>query len=213
MASPIQRSTSQKRCLSSKTEVALLPTRRAIDYQAFETPYTLVFDLDDTLAHSKDDDGNFFDERPGLRDLLQLIHGKSENVIWTCGMRVYASRFVKGITYTVKQSVYPTFAHVLYRDRRWYSEENPVKPLRLLGRDYRHVLIVENNEAAVLAEDIPRAVIVPDYHGGPHDDGIPFLCELINGLYQSDGEDVESVLARSPLLRKSKKGYYYLRTI
>ena len=174
-----------------------------------QTPYTVVFDLDETLAFARDPDGICFEARPHLDPLLRLLHGVSENVIWTCGMRCYASGFVHGIK-SLEASSRPVIDHVIYRDRRWYTDAGR-KPLTRLGRDLQHVLLIENNEHSVLSKDRKRCVMVPDYRGGQYDSSILVLMELLSGLFQQR-RSVAEYLRNSPLLRE-RGGYYYLKCI
>eukprot|EP00760_Papus_ankaliazontas_P004413 PhM_4_TR11871/c0_g1_i1/m.69520/K15731/CTDSP; carboxy-terminal domain RNA polymerase II polypeptide A small phosphatase len=199
--------------LPKTQERPLLPTLRVHEKRMLPTPYTFVFDLDETLACARDEDGNAFDKRPYLLDLLRLLHGQAENAIWTCGMRCYASKFVKSIQHT-QHSVIPTFRHVLYRDNRWFDEENPKKPLSRLGRCIDNVLLVENNAASIVPGDECRVVLVEDFLGSSGDSVLPVLVELLRGLLETKGESVPSYLSRSPLIKKSPTtGFLHLKNL
>ncbi|KAG9448170.1 hypothetical protein H6P81_014298 [Aristolochia fimbriata] len=121
---------------------------------------TVFLDLDETLIHSKSDppperydfvvrptiDGevlNFYVlKRPGVDELLEEIGKNFEIVVFTAGLREYASLVLdildsKGL-----------ISHRLYRDSCKQKEGKFVKDLSELGRDLKKVVIVDDNPNA-----------------------------------------------------------------
>lgn len=118
---------------------------------------TVFLDLDETLVHSKADppperydfvvkpriDGEamtfYVLKRPGVDDLLESLAAKYEVVVFTAGLREYASLVLDRLD---RKRV---IAHRLYRDSCKEVEGRLVKDLSDLGRDLRRVVIVDDN--------------------------------------------------------------------
>lgn len=114
----------------------------------------VVLDLDETLIHSRD---TTLFTRPGLIELLRLLKGKCELIVWTAGTRDYALDVIKVIDtcYAIQ--------HCIYRHPMWWSGEyGNCKDLRLLGRPMDRVLLVDNTPEVFRAN--PRnSILVPDF--------------------------------------------------
>ncbi|WCJ27264.1 Haloacid dehalogenase-like hydrolase (HAD) superfamily protein [Euphorbia peplus] len=118
---------------------------------------TVFLDLDETLVHSKADpspqvfdfvvrpviDGevmNFYVlKRPGLQEFLESMAEKFELVVFTAGLREYASLVLdiideKGL-----------ISHRLYRDSCKAVDGKYIKDLSEMGRDLKRVAIVDDN--------------------------------------------------------------------
>ncbi|PON95812.1 Dullard phosphatase domain [Trema orientale] len=118
---------------------------------------TVFLDLDETLVHSKADppperfdfvvrpriDGevlNFYVlKRPGVDELLESLGARYEVVVFTAGLKEYASLVLDRLD---RKSV---IAHRLYRDSCKEVDGRLVKDLSGLGRDLRRVVIVDDN--------------------------------------------------------------------
>ncbi|XP_043699205.1 carboxy-terminal domain RNA polymerase II polypeptide A small phosphatase 2-like [Telopea speciosissima] len=121
---------------------------------------TVFLDLDETLIHSKPDppperydfvvrpriEGEFIDfyvlKRPGVEELLDAIGEKFEIVVFTAGIKEYAS--------LVLDKIDPKglISHRLYRDSCKEMEGKFVKDLSEMGRDLSRVVIVDDNPNA-----------------------------------------------------------------
>ncbi|XP_062094550.1 uncharacterized protein LOC133800568 [Humulus lupulus] len=118
---------------------------------------TIFLDLDETLVHSKADppperfdfvvrpriDGevlNFYVlKRPGVDELLESLGAKFEVVVFTAGLKEYASLVLDRLD---RKRV---IAHRLYRDSCKEVDGRLVKDLSDLGRDLRRAVIVDDN--------------------------------------------------------------------
>lgn len=118
---------------------------------------TVFLDLDETLVHSQAGpppekfdfvirpriDGIELDfyvlKRPGVDEFLEKLGDKYEVVVFTAGLREYASLVLDRLD---RKRV---ISHRLYRDSCKEVEGKFVKDLSGLGRDLRRVVIVDDN--------------------------------------------------------------------
>ncbi|XP_062016953.1 uncharacterized protein LOC133733325 [Rosa rugosa] len=118
---------------------------------------TIVLDLDETMVHSQAGsppekydfvvrpriDGMVLDfyvlKRPGVDELLEKLGEKYEVVVFTAGLREYASLVLDRLD--GKRVI----SHRLYRDSCKEVDGKFVKDLSGLGRDLRRVVIVDDN--------------------------------------------------------------------
>eukprot|EP00742_Colponemidia_sp_Colp-10_P015951 GILJ01018245.1.p1 GENE.GILJ01018245.1~~GILJ01018245.1.p1 ORF type:complete len:682 (+),score=137.48 GILJ01018245.1:47-2047(+) len=115
--------------------------------------YTIVLDLDETVVYARD--GPLY-ARAHLRELLLCMHAYAEVVVWTAGEREYAKAVLEEI------NVDHVIQHLIYRHKKWFDEDDYTKDLRMLGRDMRYVLIVENTPDCVRQNPM-NGIIVEDY--------------------------------------------------
>ncbi|OMO65459.1 NLI interacting factor [Corchorus olitorius] len=125
-----------------------------------ETKKTIFLDLDETLVHSSPDpppkmydfvvrpkiDGqvmNFYvRKRPGVDFFLEEISKKYEVVVFTAGLKQYASQVLD------KLDPKGLISYRLYRDSCKEMEGKYVKDLSEMGRDLGKVVIVDDNPNA-----------------------------------------------------------------
>eukprot|EP01063_Lacrimia_lanifica_P021340 TRINITY_DN28640_c0_g1_i1.p1 TRINITY_DN28640_c0_g1~~TRINITY_DN28640_c0_g1_i1.p1 ORF type:complete len:258 (+),score=93.86 TRINITY_DN28640_c0_g1_i1:121-894(+) len=120
----------------------------------------IVLDLDETLIYARD--GPLY-ARPGLDELLEVLHEKFEPVVWTAGVRAYAQAVVRNID---KKNV---IRHCVYRHRKWFSGcAGYNKDLTLLGRDMDKLLILENTPDCVRGNET-NGIVVTDYEADDYD--------------------------------------------
>ncbi|XP_065878997.1 uncharacterized protein [Euphorbia lathyris] len=118
---------------------------------------TVFLDLDETLVHSKADpppqlfdfivrpviDGevmNFYVlKRPGVDAFLEAMAAKYELVVFTAGLREYASLVLD------KLDLKGLISHRLYRDSCRAVDGKYVKDLSEMGRELKRVAIVDDN--------------------------------------------------------------------
>ncbi|KAJ9135985.1 hypothetical protein P3X46_033102 [Hevea brasiliensis] len=121
------------------------------------TKRTVFLDLDETLVHSKADpppqvfdfivrpniDGEFMNfyvlKRPGVDAFLEALAAKYELVVFTAGLKEYASLVL------TKLDVKGLISHRLYRDSCKEIDGKFVKDLSEVGRDLNRVVIVDDN--------------------------------------------------------------------
>eukprot|EP01062_Namystynia_karyoxenos_P039614 TRINITY_DN287_c0_g3_i1.p1 TRINITY_DN287_c0_g3~~TRINITY_DN287_c0_g3_i1.p1 ORF type:complete len:383 (+),score=79.78 TRINITY_DN287_c0_g3_i1:156-1304(+) len=156
-------------------------------------PYTVVFDLDETLVSNRMAGFRPAIKRPHLDALLKSLKGKAELVLWTAS--------IESVGRPVLRQIDPNgeyFDHAIFRDPAWFQERPGVphtKDLRLLGRDLSKVIIVENNPFSVRLNK-RNAVLVPDFdRPNPTDGALKRLEGFLGELLQSDKEVPEFVTA------------------
>lgn len=121
----------------------------------------VVFDLDETLIYARE--GPLY-ARPGLKELLDFCHAKTEPVVWTAGVKAYAQ--------TVVRNIDPDgiLRHCVYRHKKWFSGcAGYNKDLTLLGRDMSKLIILENTPDCVRGNE-ENGIVVEDYEGGEMQD-------------------------------------------
>ena len=121
---------------------------------------TVFLDLDETLVHSKADppperfdfvvrpsiEGEFMNfyvlKRPGVDRLLAALSEKFEVVVFTAGLKEYASLVLDHLDPDC------VISHRFYRDSCKEVDGKFVKDLSELGRDLKRVVIVDDNPNA-----------------------------------------------------------------
>jgi hypothetical protein len=133
--------------------------------------------------------------RPGLREFLLAVSAEFEPILFTAGHSGYARPLldlVEGpapgdasITVPtdapVPKELHPIFRHRLYREATIRAPEidyDYVKDLRLLGRDMRRTILIEDRwEACVYAPD--NSILVPEYQGAAEDNALESTLALL----------------------------------
>ncbi|KAK9761513.1 hypothetical protein K7432_013538 [Basidiobolus ranarum] len=152
----------------------------------------LVLDLDETLIHSSfklvenadivvpvDIEGQIHNvyalKRPGVDEFLRRVADTFEVVIFTASLSKYADPVLDLL------DIHKTITHRLFRESCYNHCGNYVKDLSQLGRDIRHVMIVDNSPASYLFHP-SNAVPISSWFNDPHDtellDLIPVLEDL-----------------------------------
>ncbi|GAB4827161.1 hypothetical protein Ancab_034050 [Ancistrocladus abbreviatus] len=121
---------------------------------------TVFLDLDETLVHSKPEpnpekydfvvkpiiDGVMLSfyvlKRPGVDELLEFLSKRFEIVVFTAGIREYASLVLDGLDRN------RIISHRLYRDSCKEMDGKYVKDLSEMGRDLKRVVIVDDNPSS-----------------------------------------------------------------
>lgn len=138
------------------------------------TRKTIFLDLDETLVHSKSDPPpkkfdfivqplinsermNFYVlKRPGVDRFLRTISERFEVVVFTAGMKEYASLVLDRLD--PKGAM---ISHRLYRDSCRQMDGNFVKDLSRTGRDLQRVVIVDDNPNAYGLQPENAMPIIP----------------------------------------------------
>ena len=175
-----------------------------------EMPHlTVVLDLDETLGSFRTEPALY---RPHLKAFFETLQSfDCEVVVWTAALREYAGQRL------AFDGCY--MHHLIGRDARWYNGQYPelaTKNLKLLGRDLRRCVIVENSPLSVRLNP-GNAILVQNYtaenvraqlEAGGQDDSFLVVKEVIEYMANAVKEDPENVsvpeLLRScPLLRRA----------
>ncbi|KAF5736271.1 putative Carboxy-terminal domain RNA polymerase II polypeptide A small phosphatase [Tripterygium wilfordii] len=153
---------------------------------------TVFLDLDETLVHSNLDpppnqfdfvvrpwiDGNLMNfyvlKRPGLDEFLEFLNGKFEVVVFTAGLKEYASLVLDRID---KKGV---IAHRLYRDSCKEVDGRFVKDLSATGRELSRVVIVDDNPNAYAFQP-ENAIQIRPFIDDPKDKELMRLVKFFQG--------------------------------
>ncbi|XP_044462455.1 probable C-terminal domain small phosphatase [Mangifera indica] len=153
---------------------------------------TIFLDLDETLIHSKPDpppkrfdfvvrpriDGEFMNfyvaKRPGVDAFLESVSKKYEVVVFTAGLKEYASLVLDRLD--EKRVI----SHRLYRDSCKKHDGRFVKDLSEMGRDLKKVVIVDDNPNAYVFQP-GNAIPVKPFTGDAKDKELRMLAKFFEG--------------------------------
>jgi len=191
-----------------------LPAKDVLDQ-----PYTLVLDLDETLIHfvsSQDqdpDDQRYLEEleegendffymvRPYCNKFLTELSKFYEIVIFTAAMQDYADWIIEGIDHR------GAVRHRLYRQHCIQKHEAPqtdgeveqgfqsIKDLRLLGRDIKKTIIIDNLKENFWSTCPNNGIEIESWYGEDLDDTeLLKLIPALKCIVQNEEKDVRKVI-------------------
>ncbi|OMJ72290.1 hypothetical protein SteCoe_29311 [Stentor coeruleus] len=162
---------------------------------------TLVLDLDETLVHStfsslksditieiEIDRQNFkvyVLKRPGVDEFLQKCYDLFEVVFFTASLSTYANPLLNILDSKNKN------ASRLFRESCSYINNTYIKDLSKLGRDLRHVIIVDNSPVSYSLQPM-NAVPIKTWIDDPDDDELNSCWNVLQHLSRVD--DIPKVL-------------------
>lgn len=170
---------------------------------------TLVLDMDETLIHSSEipphKDVEFFKsgdpefyvyKRPGLDSFLSSIQGKFEIFVFTHGERNYAEPVLDVLMPWLDDD------HRLYRDS-CDGKNGPCKNLKLLERDKKDVILVDDSGAAQ-KKNPKNTLRIKDWHGTPYDSAlITWLPPILEECYSA--KDVRPIIKSANKKTKAER--------
>lgn len=139
--------------------------------------FTLVLDLDETLVHyyESDGEGNFL-VRPGCYQFLREISEYFEIVIFTAALQDYADWVLNQID----SDGFISFR--LYRQHAINAGNYYIKDLSKIGRDLSKVIIVDNvAENFQLQPD--NGILIRSWFDDPNDNALLELLPLLRGIF------------------------------
>lgn len=133
--------------------------------------------------------------RPGLRIFLRKLSRKFEVVLFTAAEREYAEPLLNFIDPDRKYLPYR-----LYREHTVkYIGIKYVKDLRILGRNLRRTVLIDNNIMAMRASP-DNSILIDDFYGDQDDGQLEIMWSVLTGL---DGlPDVRPCLKESLFIRQ-----------
>ena len=155
--------------------------------------YTLVLDLDETLIHAsvswfQNSDFSFFvgfggqrhrvhaKKRPGLKEFLEKVSQMFECVLFTASQECYAGKILDLIDPEKKY-----FKYRLFRNSCIEVQGNYVKDLRVLGRDLRKVILVDNSPICSLYQQ-SNIIPIPSWFNDEKDPALQWLVPILKRL-------------------------------
>ena len=173
------------------------PTYKILPMKTRKSPrVTLVLDLDETLVHSELNELTnsnltfsirlnqqlctiYVAYRPGLFDFFQAVCSVFEVVIFTASMRAYAEQVLRALDphYRLKFK--------FYRESCIEVQGNYIKDLRLLGRDLKHVAIIDNSEQAFYCQP-ENGILIPSWFNDQNDRELEKLLPMLEQMKSCD---------------------------
>lgn len=157
---------------------------------------TLVLDLDETLVHSSfrptvaadiiitlelegEEHKVFVRKRPGVDEFLMQVARFFEVVVYTASLAKYANPLLDELDKS------QTVTHRLFREACTRRDGNSgyMKDLSKLGRDLRHIIIIDNSPICYALQP-DNAIPIRTWRDDPSDrelyDLLPILCSLVS---------------------------------
>ncbi|CXJ10371.1 NLI interacting factor-like phosphatase [Plasmodium berghei] len=174
---------------------------------------TVVLDLDETLIHSslRNDKGSSFrinielgnekcfiyvNKRPGVDYFFQEISKYYEIVIFTASMPKYANAVID------KLDVNRVCSYRLFRESCTLWNNNYVKDIRLLGRDLKNVIIIDNS-TYVQKFCADNCFLIKSWFDDPTDTELYKLIPFLKGI--SNKISIINELKAYKKLKKKKR--------
>ena len=154
--------------------------------------YTLVLDLDETLVHFISDDESdeksaYIQIRPGAEEFIKDLSEYYEIVIFTAAQKNYADLVIDALD---PEGV---VSERLYRQHTISIGNVSIKDLSKLGRDLKHVIIIDNCvENFSIQPDNGLNII--DFEGFEYDDELEYIKEDLLKLAKLKPDDVRYYL-------------------
>ena len=150
--------------------------------------YTLVLDLDETLVHFiSDNEFGYIQIRPGAEDFLKDLSEFYEIIIFTAALQNYADKVIEGIDPD------GVVSDRLYRRHTINMGNINIKDLDKLGRDLRHIIIVDNCKENYCLQPNNGLNII-DFEGNDYDDELEYLKDDLLKLVKLNPDDVRYYL-------------------
>ena len=150
--------------------------------------YTLVLDLDETLVHYiSDNESAYIQIRPGAEEFIKELSEYYEIIIFTAALQTYADLVIDGIDPD------GVISDRLYRQHTLNVGNTNIKNLEKLGRDIKHVIIIDNFMDNYSLQP-KNGLNIIDFEGNEYDDELEYLKEDLLKLVKLNPDDVRYYL-------------------
>ena len=150
--------------------------------------YTLVLDLDETLVHYiSDNESAYIQIRPGAEEFIKELSEYYEIIIFTAALQTYADLVIDGIDPD------GVISDRLYRQHTLNVGNTNLKDLEKLGRDIKHVIIIDNFMDNYSLQP-KNGLNIIDFEGNEYDDELEYLKEDLLKLVKLNPDDVRHYL-------------------
>ena len=164
--------------------------------------YTLVLDLDETLVHYiSDSDSAYIQIRPGAEEFIKDLSEYYEIIIFTAALQTYADLVIDGID---PEGV---ISDRLYRQHTVSVGNANIKNLEKLGRDIKHVIIIDNYLENFSLQP-KNGLNIIDFEGNEYDDELECLKEDLIKLVKLNPDDVRYYL-KDIQIKMDKRAAYF----
>ena len=150
--------------------------------------YTLVLDLDETLVHYiSDNDSAYIQIRPGAEEFIKDLSEYYEIIIFTAALKNYADLVIEGIDPD------GVISDRLYRQHTVGVGNANIKDLDKLGRDIKHVIIIDNFLENFSLQP-QNGLNILDFEGNEYDEELDYLKKDLIKLVKLNPDDVRHYL-------------------
>jgi len=154
--------------------------------------YTLVLDLDETLVHFISDDESdeksaYIQIRPGAEEFIKDLSEYYEIVIFTAAQKNYADLVIDALD---PEGV---ISERLYRQHTLSIGNSNLKDLSKLGRDLKHVIIIDNCLENFSIQP-KNGLNIIDFEGFEYDDELEYIKEDLLKLAKLKPDDLRYYL-------------------
>ena len=164
--------------------------------------YTLVLDLDETLVHYiSDSDSAYIQIRPGAEEFIKDLSEYYEIVIFTAALKTYADLVIDGIDPD------GAISDRLYRQHTVGVGNANIKDLDKLGRDIKHVIIIDNFLDNFSLQP-KNGLNILDFEGNEYDDELNYLKNDLIKLVKLNPDDVRYYL-KDIQIEMDKRAIYF----
>ena len=130
-----------------------------------------------------------FSIRPGLSSFLNELSKYYELVLYTAATREYADYFLRRID---PKNLFGE--NILTREHVKFDGDFAIKDLRLLGRDLRKTIIIDNLEENFSRTTPDNGIHCSDFEGCFDDAELPMFKQFLTKLALNEEPDVRNVL-------------------
>ena len=164
--------------------------------------YTLVLDLDETLIHYISDEiSAYIQIRPGAEEFLKDLSKYYEIIIFTAALKTYADLVIDGIDPD------GVISDRLYRQHTVSIGNANIKDLEKIGRDLRHVIIIDNFLENFSLQP-KNGLNIMDFEGNEYDNELYYLKKELIKLAKLNPDDVRNYL-KDIQINMDKRAVYF----
>ena len=140
-------------------------------------------------ALTEEDESVVFYIRPGLNSFLSNLSHHYELVLYTAATREYADYFLRLIDH---KGLFKS--NILTREHCVFENEYAIKDLRLLGRDLRKTLIIDNLKDNFDKTTPDNGIHITNFEGCFDDEELPKYEAFLTKMAMNDVDDVRNVI-------------------
>jgi len=149
--------------------------------------------LNESAAADSDDEEEEdveFSIRPGLSSFLNNLSKHYELVLYTAATREYADYFLRMID---PRGLFSD-GNILTREHCKFNGDYAIKDLRLLGRDLRKTIIIDNLEENFIRTTPDNGMHISNFEGCFSDNELPRYQQFLTRLALNEEADVRNVI-------------------
>ena len=138
---------------------------------------------------TEEDEEVVFFIRPGLSSFLTELSKQYELVLYTAATREYADYFLRLIDH---KGLFK--GNILTREHCTFEGEYAIKDLRILGRDLRKTIIIDNLKENFERTTPDNGMHIKNFEGCFADEELPKYEKFLRNLASNEVDDVRDVI-------------------